>query len=59
MFRVPMIALLLTAAFATSAGLAGCADDPSIHHGHPPQDPADYHGVPTDTRPPVMMPTSP
>jgi hypothetical protein len=49
MIRVPMIALLLL------AGLAGCADDPSGHHGgHPPQDPADYHGVPTDTRPPLM-----
>ena len=60
MFRVPMITLLLTAALAASTGLAGCADDSSVHHGGPPpQDPADYHGVPTDTRPPVMVPTAP
>lgn len=51
MFRVPMFALLLL------AGLAGCADDSSGHHKGPPQDPADYHGVPTDTRPPSMVPT--
>lgn len=50
MIRVPMIALLLF------AGLAGCADNPSGHHGKPPQDPADYHGVPTDSRPPAMVP---
>ena len=51
MIRVPMIALLLV------AGLAGCANDPSGHHGGPPpQDPADYHGVPTDNRPPSMVP---
>jgi hypothetical protein len=51
MIRVPMIALLLI------AGLAGCANDPSGHHGGPPpRDPADYHGVPTDTRPPTMVP---
>ena len=51
MIRVPMIALLLL------AGLAGCADDPSGHHaGNPPEDLADYRGVPTDTRPPLMDP---
>jgi hypothetical protein len=60
MFRVPTIALLLTAALAAFATLSGCADSPSGHHGGPPpQDPADYHGVPTDTRPPVMVPTTP
>lgn len=52
MNRVLLIALML------SAGLAGCADDPSGHHGGPPpKDPVDYHGVPTDDRPPVMAPT--
>ncbi|MFM0211335.1 hypothetical protein PQQ96_28460 [Paraburkholderia sediminicola] len=52
MNRVLLIALML------AAGLAGCADDPSGHHGGPPpKDPADYHGVPTDDRPPVMAPT--
>jgi hypothetical protein len=51
MIRVSMIALLLV------AGVAGCANGPSGHHGGPPpQDPADYHGVPTDSRPPAMVP---
>ncbi|MFT4064195.1 hypothetical protein [Paraburkholderia sp.] len=50
MIRVLTIALLL------SAGAAGCAGNPSAHHGAPPQDPADYHGVPTDDRPPSMLP---
>ncbi|MFP3586803.1 hypothetical protein SCB29_24515 [Paraburkholderia sp. SIMBA_055] len=50
MFRVSMIALLL------AAGVAGCADGPSAHHAGPPKDPADYHGVPTDTHPPAMVP---
>jgi len=50
MFRVSMIALFL------SASVAGCANEPSGHHAAPPQDPADYHGVPTDTRPPAMVP---
>ncbi|HEX7909976.1 MAG TPA: hypothetical protein VF534_18055 [Paraburkholderia sp.] len=56
MNRFPLIALLLV------AGLAGCANNSSGHHGGPPpQDPADYHGVPTDTRPPLMVspPTAP
>ncbi|AXL51530.1 putative lipoprotein [Paraburkholderia caffeinilytica] len=55
MNRVLLIVLML------AAGLAGCANDrandPSGHHGGPPpKDPADYHGVPTDDRPPVMVP---
>jgi hypothetical protein len=50
MIRVPMIALLLL------TGLAGCADPSGRQAGHAPQDPADYHGVPTDTRPPSMEP---
>jgi hypothetical protein len=53
MIRIPMVALLLF------AGLAGCADNSSGHHSSPPQDPADYHGVPTDTRPPSMLPATP
>jgi hypothetical protein len=42
-----------------AAALSGCADSP--HHGTPPQDPPDYHGVPTDDRPPSMLdtPTAP
>ncbi|WP_180970718.1 hypothetical protein [Burkholderia sp. WAC0059] len=36
--------------------LAGCVDNPTIKfHGPPPKDPPDYHGVPTDTRPPMML----
>ncbi|CAB3642729.1 hypothetical protein LMG27174_00545 [Paraburkholderia rhynchosiae] len=50
MFRVSMIALLL------AASVAGCANDSSSGRAGPPQDPADYHGVPTDSRPPAMVP---
>ncbi|MFM0079784.1 hypothetical protein P0D72_13000 [Paraburkholderia sediminicola] len=51
MNRVLLIVLML------GAGLAGCANDPSGHHGGPPpKDPVDYHGVPTDDHPPVMAP---
>ncbi|MFM0009311.1 hypothetical protein PQR46_05125 [Paraburkholderia sediminicola] len=51
MNRVLLIVLML------AAGLAGCANDPSGHHGGPPpKDPVDYHGVPTDDHPPVMAP---
>jgi hypothetical protein len=54
MNRVLLIALML------AAGLGGCANDPSGHHGGtPPKDPADYHGVPTDDRPPAMVPVVP
>jgi hypothetical protein len=47
---------VLTLALLLCAGVAGCADNPSAHHGGPPHDPADYHGVPTDDRPPTMVP---
>lgn len=54
MNRVLLIALML------AAGLGGCANNPSGHHGGtPPKDPADYHGVPTDVRPPAMVPVAP
>jgi hypothetical protein len=39
----------------TLSFLAGCADDPTVRPHHPPEDPKDYHGVPTDTRPPQML----
>jgi hypothetical protein len=39
----------------TLSALAGCADDVTLHHHAPPQDPADYHGVPTDDRPPQII----
>nr|WP_240766737.1 hypothetical protein [Paraburkholderia flava] len=35
--------------------LSACADGSSTPHRAPPQDPPDYHGVPTDTRPPSMI----
>ncbi|WP_175425595.1 membrane lipoprotein lipid attachment site-containing protein [Trinickia violacea] len=42
-------------AFLLATMVAGCVDAP--HHGKPPQDPPDYHGVPTDDRPPAMIDT--
>ncbi|HVE06753.1 MAG TPA: hypothetical protein VNE00_05820 [Paraburkholderia sp.] len=39
----------------TLSFLAGCAEDVNLPHHHPPEDPKDYHGVPTDTRPPQML----
>ncbi|WP_186037539.1 hypothetical protein [Burkholderia gladioli] len=42
-----------------AAMLAGCVGDPNpsgANHRKPsPQDPADYHGVPTDMTPPSML----
>jgi uncharacterized lipoprotein len=35
--------------------LAGCSSDPRQARRGPPQDPADYHGVPTDMTPPSML----
>jgi hypothetical protein len=43
-------------AIAMAALLSACADDTTNkHHGPPPHDPPDYHGVPTDDRPPTMI----
>ncbi|WP_198039147.1 hypothetical protein [Paraburkholderia sp. SOS3] len=39
----------------TLSALAGCADDVTLHRHAPPQDPPDYHGVPTDDRPPQII----
>ncbi|WP_206142622.1 hypothetical protein [Burkholderia sp. Ac-20384] len=40
--------------------LAGCTSDPhQARRGHPPEDPADYHGVPTDMTPPSMLDAPP
>ncbi|WP_050455732.1 hypothetical protein [Candidatus Burkholderia verschuerenii] len=51
---VPAVCLSMSLALALSA----CAD--STEHKHPPQDPPDYHGVPTDMTPPSMItPSSP
>ncbi|WP_414449820.1 hypothetical protein AB4851_28840 [Burkholderia sp. 22PA0099] len=53
MFRFVMAALV-------AVMLSACVDqsassDGSRHHGKPPEDPADYHGVPTDMTPPTML----
>lgn len=49
-----MIRIYLAVAMATL--LSACVDNATItHHGPPPQDPPDYHGVPTDDRPPMMI----
>ncbi|WP_322106374.1 hypothetical protein [Paraburkholderia sp. J41] len=50
-----MRSLYLTVALTVAATLSACADTNSRHHGAPPQDPPDYHGVPTDDRPPMML----
>ncbi len=50
MNRTILIALLLSA-------LTGCMSEPNGHHKTPPKDPQDYHGVPTDDRPPSMLDT--
>jgi hypothetical protein len=47
-----VLSLILSAAFALA--LTACADDTNAQHKHPPQDPPDYHGVPTDMTPPSM-----
>jgi hypothetical protein len=44
--------LLLT---CLAAALCGCSNDPASGHHSPPKDPPDYHGVPTDDRPPSML----
>jgi hypothetical protein len=48
MYRSILIVSLLSA-------LAGCAGDATLQHHTPPKDPQDYHGVPTDDRPPQMI----
>jgi len=53
-----MKTIVLTAAIA--ALMCGCvADRDASHRRAPPQDPPDYHGVPTDDRPPAMLEQSP
>jgi len=47
-------------ALVAASILAGCAGDPKqARRGHPPQDPPDYHGVPTDMTPPPMLDVPP
>jgi len=46
-------------AVAMTTLLGACADDATIKHHAPPQDPPDYHGVPTDDRPPMMIENPP
>lgn len=56
---MPRIVLPFACLAALALTLSACADSSS--QKHPPQDPPDYHGVPTDTRPPSMLiaPTQP
>jgi hypothetical protein len=44
---------------AVSFLVAACAESPDAAKHKPPQDPPDYHGVPTDTRPPAMLDAPP
>ncbi|SEJ52220.1 hypothetical protein [Paraburkholderia diazotrophica] len=46
---------LLAASLFSLFILSACADDTTVRHRVPPKDPADYHGVPTDARPPAMI----
>lgn len=53
-----MLRVSLVLAMATL--LSACADDITIKHNGPsPHDPPDYHGVPTDDRPPMMIDNPP
>ncbi|KMZ12744.1 hypothetical protein BHUM_03299 [Candidatus Burkholderia humilis] len=47
-----IVPALVIAIFAL--GLCACADS-NVDHKHPPQDPPDYKGVPTDMTPPSMI----
>ncbi|MDN7439766.1 hypothetical protein QZM64_11420 [Burkholderia cepacia] len=47
-------------AVLAAAFLAACTSDPhQARRGHSPEDPADYHGVPTDMTPPTMLDAPP
>jgi len=56
---MPRIVLSFACSAVFALVLSACAD--SFPQKHPPQDPPDYKGVPTDTRPPSMLiaPTPP
>lgn len=47
-----LVSALLCSAFI-ALGLSACAEP--AHQKHPPQDPPDYKGVPTDMTPPSMI----
>ncbi|SAK63617.1 lipoprotein [Caballeronia hypogeia] len=51
---MPHIVVSFVCAAFLSLGLSACADS-STSHKHPPQDPPDYKGVPTDMTPPSML----
>ncbi|MDR5820556.1 hypothetical protein [Caballeronia sp. LZ043] len=50
---MPRNVLAFVTAFSLALGLSACADAPN--HKHPPQDPPDYKGVPTDMTPPTII----
>ncbi|KVH58314.1 hypothetical protein WS89_19355 [Burkholderia sp. MSMB1072] len=48
--------MLAVLAVLVASLLAACSSDPrQARRGHPPEDPADYRGVPTDMTPPSML----
>jgi hypothetical protein len=51
---MPRTVLAFVCAVSLALGLSACADSPAPHK-HPPQDPPDYKGVPTDMTPPSMI----
>jgi hypothetical protein len=44
---------------AIAASMSGCVAGTGTSHHRSPQDPPDYHGVPTDDRPPMMLESPP
>jgi hypothetical protein len=57
---MPRIVSLLAVTASLALALSACVDssDPSARK-HPPQDPPDYKGVPTDMTPPSMLEAPP
>jgi hypothetical protein len=50
---MPRIVSVVLLGASLALALSACAD--STNHKHPPQDPPDYQGVPTDMTPPSMI----
>jgi hypothetical protein len=47
--------IVAVSALLALSALGACTGNDSTNHKHPPQDPPDYKGVPTDTTPPSML----
>lgn len=50
---MPRIVLAFVTVSTLALGLSACAEPPN--QKHPPQDPPDYKGVPTDMTPPMII----